>query len=287
MTVSAPASSANLGPGFDCIGIAWKCFNEVDFIISDETEITGCPEEYRNTDNLCYKAYIATLEYKGRHPLPVKIVFGKCYIPITRGFGSSAALLVCGIKGADMLYNLHLTSEEMLDIATKLEGHPDNVAPAILGGFLAAAVQDGKVSVAKFPVSPQWAFTAFIPDYELSTALARSVLPDSYSRADVVQNIGCTAMLIKAMETGDHELIKHAFRDRVHEPYRKGLIPGFDIVEQIVKDCGGDGVCISGAGSAMLCFSDAEAQERIIEEGRSKFPQWEVKRLELYGGEAG
>ena len=286
MIVSAPATSANLGPGFDCVGIAWKCFNEVEFIISDKTEITGCPEKYQNTDNLAYRAFIETLEYKGRPHLPVKIVFGKQDIPITRGFGSSAALIVCGIKGADKLYDLHLTKEEMVNIATKMEGHPDNVAPAVLGGFIAAAVMDGDVTVVEFPVSSEWAFTAFIPDYELPTSLARSVLPDSYSRADAVQNIGCTAMLIKAMETGDHNLIKHAFRDRIHEPYRKDLIPGFDVVEQIVKDCGGDGICISGAGSAMLCFSDTEAQKRIIEEGRSRFPDWEVKRLELYNGEA-
>ena len=287
MIISVPATSANLGPGFDCLGIAWNCFNNVEFILSDETEISGCPEQYCGLDNLCYRAFIETLSYKGRYPLPVKIVFRECEIPIARGFGSSAALIVCGIRGADELYDLHLTKDEILQIATKLESHPDNLAPAILGGFTAATVCDNVVSAVSFPVNKDWAFTAFIPDYELSTALARSVLPDSYSRADAVQNIGCTAMLIKALETCDHELIKQALHDTIHEPYRKGLIPEFDVVEQIVKTCGGDGMCISGAGSTMLCFSDADAQKKIIEEGRERFPEWTIRKMEVFYIEAG
>ena len=107
MIIKAPATSANLGPGFDCLGIAWECFNEIEFLTSDNTEITGCPEEYQNTDNLCYKAFVYTLAYRGLEPIPVKIVFGNCDIPIARGFGSSAALIVCGIKGANELCAAH------------------------------------------------------------------------------------------------------------------------------------------------------------------------------------
>ena len=282
MIIKAPATSANLGPGFDCLGIAWECFNEIEFLPSDKTEITGCPEEYQNEDNLCYRAFVYTLAYRGMEPLPAKIVFGNCDIPIARGFGSSAALIVCGIKGANDLYELHLTEDEIVNIATKYEGHPDNVVPAILGGLIVATVKDDIVSVASLPVHPSWRFTAFIPDYELPTAMARKALPDSYSRADVVKNIGCMAMLIKAMETGNRGFLKNALNDRVHEPYRKKLIPEFEQVEQLMTECGGDGICISGAGSTLLCFSDAEAQEKMIRAGSEMFPKWIVREMKLY-----
>lgn len=282
MIISAPATSANLGPGFDCLGIAWDCFNEIEFLLSDETVIMGCPEEYQNTDNLCYKAFKYALAYRGKPALPVNIIFRNCEIPIARGFGSSAALIVCGIKGANELYDLGLTEEEIINIATKFEGHPDNVVPAIVGGLIVATVRDDIVSVASLPVHPSWRFTAFIPDYELSTAMARSVLPESYSRADVVKNIGCMAMLIKSMETGDKSFLKSALNDRIHEPYRRSLIPEYDQVEQLVMDCGGNGICISGAGSTLLCFSDPEAQAEMIRRGREMFPTWSVRDMKIY-----
>ncbi|MBQ8994449.1 MAG: homoserine kinase [Oscillospiraceae bacterium] len=282
MIVSVPASSSNLGPGFDCFGIAWKCFNTIEFSLSDKTEIIGCPVEYMGEDNLCYLGFKKALSEKGKTPLPVKITFRECEIPIARGLGSSASLIVAGIMGASELYGLGLSDEEVLHIATAMEGHPDNATPSIYGGFVAAVYDGEDVSVAPFDVSPYWSFTVFIPDYELKTAMARSVLPDSYSRKDAVQNIGCTAMLIKAMESGDGELLKAALRDRIHEPYRKKLIPEYEQVEKLVMENGADGLCISGAGSTMLCFSNAETQEKIIEAGKKAFPGWIVRGMELY-----
>ena len=282
MRVYVPATSANLGPGFDCVGIAWKCFDEFDFSVSDHVEITGCPIEYCNEENLAYKGYAAAMRYRGKEAVPVRIEFVKSDIPIARGLGSSAALRVGGIFGANELFGLDLSREEMLDIATELEGHPDNVAPAIYGGFTASVYVEGKAATSIFPVHSGWRFTAFIPDYELKTSLARSVLPTVYSRADAVQNIGCTAMLFKAMETGDRSFLRYALRDRIHEPYRRSLIPEYADVEELVSDAGGDGVCISGAGSTLLCFSDADAQKRILEEGRKKYPNWTVQPLKIF-----
>ena len=282
MIVRVPASSANLGPGFDCFGIAWKLYNDIEFIPGgDGLKITGCPEKYCNEDNLCYRAYRATLDYCNLKAEPLQINFLKNEIPISRGLGSSAALIVGGVIAANEIHKLHLKKEELLSIATKIEGHPDNIAPALFGGFTASALADGKALSVSYPLSKNLKFTAVIPDFELSTELSRSVLPNMVSKADAVFNISRSALLIKALEEGDTSLISTALQDKIHQSYRFKLISGFEEVKTAALSCGAAGICISGAGSTLLCISDFDGFTQKLRENLVKlFPSWKFISVE-------
>ena len=278
MKLRIPASSANLGPGFDCFGIAWQCYNEIEFIPGGEgLVITGCDEKYRNADNLAYKAYHAVMTWAGQHESGLEIRFGKTDIPVSRGMGSSAALIVGGAVAANAINGLELSGSELLAIATSVEGHPDNIAPALFGGFTVSAMDGIAAITTHFPISEKLFFTLLIPDFELSTELARSALPDVVSRQDAVFNISRSALLIKALERGDRELMRMALEDRLHQPYRAGLIEGYDIAASAAKRHGAMGICISGAGSTLLCISDRPAFSAEMEdELKESLPGWKV-----------
>lgn len=278
MRIRVPASSANLGPGFDCFGIAWQCYNEIEFERNDRLEISGCDEKYCTADNLAYRAVCAALGAAGiEEERGVKIRFGRTDIPVSRGMGSSAALISGAVLAANELFGLGYDKEKLFAIATAVEGHPDNIAPAMFGGFTASTMEGERAYTAHFPLSEKLSFVLLVPNQELSTALSRSVLPGTYSRADAVFNVSRAAMLIKAMETGDAQLLQLAMQDRIHQPYRKPLIAGYDKAESIARECGAAAMCISGAGSTMLCVSDdvrfgEKMRGRIGEE----FPEWNV-----------
>ena len=164
MRVRVPASSANLGPGFDCFGIAWQLYNEIEFYHSPELVIKGCPEQFRNEENLAYLGYLSVLRAAGLPEEPVGISFLSTDIPVCRGLGSSSALIVGGALAADRLYRLGLSKRELLHIAAAVEGHPDNVAPAILGGLTASIMDEaGSVVTVSFTLSDKLCFTALIP----------------------------------------------------------------------------------------------------------------------------
>ena len=278
MRVRVPASSANLGPGFDCFGIAWQLYNEIEFYHSPELIISGCPEKYQTKDNLAYLGYASVLKAAGLPEEPVGIRFASSDIPICRGLGSSSALIAGGVLAADKLCRLGLSKDELLHIAAAVEGHPDNIAPAILGG-LAASIMDeqGRVVTVSFKLSDKLCFTALIPDFELSTELARSVLPGQVSRADAISNISRAALLLKALETGDAGLIPDALQDKLHEPYRLGLIPGVERVRELALSCGAAGMCISGAGSTLLCVSQSPGfTAGMTMAMAAEFPAWRV-----------
>lgn len=281
MKIRIPASSANLGPGFDCLGIAWKLYDEIEFQPgADSLRITGCPEAYRNRENLCFYGYAAALKRRGLPERPVAINFLKSDIPISRGLGSSAALITGGVLAADRLWGLRLTKNEILKIVSEAEGQPDNAAASLFGGFTASAVDGGKVVAVKFKVSTKLHFTALIPEFQLSTKIARSVLPDSLTREDAIFNISRSAFLIKAMESGDTALLATALRDRIHQPYRLGLIEGYEGIKRIALGLGCDAICISGAGPALLCISGSEGlSKKISPRMAESFPKWRVLPL--------
>lgn len=277
MKIRVPASSANLGPGFDCFGLAWQLYNEIEFELCDELVISGCPEQYLGADNLAYRAYAAAVEAAGRSPRGLRIHFAASDIPVSRGLGSSAALTVGGVLAADRLHSLGLSRQALLDIATAVEGHPDNVAPALFGGFTASSMAEGRAVTAHYALSGKLFFTVLIPDFELSTALARLVLPAQLKREDAVFNISRAALLLKALETGDGALLSLGLEDRVHQPYRQALIPGYDRAKELVLRCGGLGMCISGAGSTLLCISlDSAFSGKMASTMASEFPAWRV-----------
>ena len=278
MKFRIPASSANLGPGFDCFGIAWQCYNEIEFIPREEgLVISGCAEKYCNEDNLAYKAYHAAMAWAGQRESGLEIRFGRTDIPVSRGMGSSAALIVGGVVAANAIHGLELSGSELLAIATSVEGHPDNIAPALFGGFTVSAMDGIAAVTTHFPISEKLFFTLLIPDFELSTELARSVLPEAVSRQDAIFNISRSALLIKALERGDRQLMRIALEDKLHQPYRTKLIQGFETAEAAAKKLDAMGICISGAGSTLLCIADRPDFSAEMEEAlKESLPGWKV-----------
>ncbi len=262
-TIRVPATTANLGPGFDAFGCALKLYTDVTF---EETEagleITGCDEAFAGPDNLAYTSYCAVLASLSEEVRGVKIHID-ANIPICRGLGSSAALLVAGAMGANVLRGSKLSTQGLLNITNAMEGHPDNLAPAFYGGLTASMVDNGLPVTVNFPLHPDWEFLALVPDFDLPTPLARSVLPTQIPRSDAVYNIAHGAMVLKALELGDERLLRNAMQDRLHQNYRKSLIPDFERIEALVRTTGA-AFCLSGAGPTLLCITlDPHLEEKL------------------------
>ena len=263
VTIRVPATTANLGPGFDAFGVALNLYTDVTF---EETEygleITGCDEAYTGPDNLAYVSYCAVMATMCEEVKGIKIHIDT-QIPICRGLGSSAALLVAGAMGANVLHGNKLSTQGLLNITNAMEGHPDNLAPAFYGGLTASMVDNGLPVTVNFPLHPDWEFLALIPDFDLPTSKARAVLPEQVSRADAIYNIAHGAMVLKALELGNEKLLRNAMQDRLHQHYRKKLIPDYEAIEALVRTCGA-AFCLSGAGPTLLCITqDENLQEKL------------------------
>ena len=282
ISVQVPATSANMGPGFDSFGCALSLYNVYTFrIIERGLEISGCPVEFCNSDNLSVVAYRDTMTAMGlpMDPLGLSI---HSEIPVCRGLGSSSAMLAAGAIAANALHGSPLSKEALLNICTRIEGHPDNLAPAIFGGMTASLMRDGVPVMARFPLSEKLRFIALVPDFHLSTELARSILPKEIPFTDAVFNISHAALLLRALETADIDMISFALNDRLHQPYRKGLIRDYDTAQQIAKTCGAASFCISGAGPTCLCIADNdEVGQRLRRELPKVLPTWQVLPLKL------
>ena len=263
VTIRVPATTANLGPGFDAFGCALSLYTDVTFEETDRgLEITGCDEEFTGPDNLAYVAYCAALATMSEELRGVKIHIDT-NIPVARGLGSSAALLVAGAMGANVLRGNKLSTQGLLNITNAMEGHPDNLAPAFYGGLTASMVDNGLPVCVNFPLHPDWQFLALVPDFSLSTAKARAVLPEQVSRADAIYNISHGALVLKALELGDEKLLRTAMQDRLHQNYRKKLITDYEQIEALVRTTGA-AFCLSGAGPTLLCITqDNQLQEKL------------------------
>ncbi|MGN0170854.1 MAG: homoserine kinase [Lachnospiraceae bacterium] len=249
--ISVPASTANLGPGFDCLGLALSLYN--DFYVEESDAITS---------NLVYNAYIRVLSLRERlsgqkassHGLSLKIDTG---VPVSRGLGSSATCIIAGAIAGNLLHpelSVKLTPEELFKECSDMEGHPDNVAPALFGGLRASMMtEQGPVSV-ELKLHKNFHFTVLIPDYEVSTQEARSILPEKYSRKDTVSALSHAVLLSSAFGCGNPELLSLSAQDCIHEPYRKQLIPGFDEMKAACEKAGGCSFLISGSGSTCLAI---------------------------------
>lgn len=250
--VRVPATSANIGPGFDSLGLALALYCNVEFCESSGgISISGCDKKYATADNLALIAYKYTFERLGRQfdGVSVKI---KSDIPVARGLGSSAALTVAGVVAANEMCGGTLTKQEILKICTELEGHPDNAAPAIYGELTASMMQDNIPYCVSYPVNENVSFIALVPPFETSTKAARALLPKKIAYCDAIHNISHTALLLKALEFGDAKLIAASLRDALHEPYRKALIPDFDRVKALALANGAAAFYISGSGSTCM-----------------------------------
>jgi len=281
VTIRVPATTANLGPGFDAFGCALSLYTDVTF---EETacglEITGCDEAYTGPDNLAYVSYCAVLASLSEEVRGVKIHID-AHIPICRGLGSSAALLVAGAMGANVLRGNRLSTQGLLNIPTAMEGHPDNLAPAFYGGLTASMVDNGLPVTVNFPLHPDWEFLALVPDFDLPTTRARSVLPAQVSRADAIYNISHGALVLKALELGDEKLLRNAMQDRLHQPYRKSLITDYEKIEALVRTTGA-AFCLSGAGPTLLCITQDEKLEEKLAKKLDAITQANWQMLPLH-----
>lgn len=282
--VKVPATSANLGPGFDVAGLAVTLYNTFTFeLLDDGLEITGCPEQFCNADNMTYQAFVEGAKNCGLSFQGLRI---ECSgdVPYTRGLGSSSTCIVAGIVGAYAFMDRYDERQEILELATKIEGHPDNVAPAIFGGLTVSVMCDG-VTTLNIPVKHDYRFVAMIPPFTLSTEKSRSVLPQELSRADAIANVSHLALMVASLINGYDDGLKLGFKDRLHQPYRGPLIQGFDDIMNILeKDERVLGAYLSGAGPTIMAVIDATDTKgvvRIKEELGDLLKDWQVEKLEL------
>lgn len=279
VTVKVPATTANFGSGFDCIGMALPIYNTVTIeetvlpgtgieinIISETDDDDDFAIEHipKDENNIIYKAVELLYNSIGQAPSELKINI-KSQIPIAKGLGSSASIIVGGLLAANELLNKPADEAALLSIATDVEGHPDNVTPAITGGLVLTSLEDdGSVVYRKLPWPEEWHLTVCIPDYELATDISRSVLPASVAMSHATFNSRRTAMMIEALHTKDAELMKLALQDKLHQPYRTKLVPGLeDIMDNLKHEENVIGCVLSGAGPSILIISQKNNLDRI------------------------
>lgn len=258
--VRVPATSANLGPGFDSIGIALDLWNEVGLARAPAAQIRisgeGAGRLATDPNNLAYRAVqlVADLAgYSGAFHLALRN-----RIPPARGLGSSSAAIIGGLFAADQLLNTRLGAKRIASLASDLEGHPDNVTAALLGGLVIACRGETGVNWARLD-PPPWPIVIGVPEQELPTQAARDRLPALVSFADAVANLSRSALFVAAAATGDHQLLREAMKDRLHEPYRRDAVAAYQPVRDAAIAAGAWGVALSGAGPSILAFGPAAA----------------------------
>ncbi|CCQ94160.1 Homoserine kinase [[Clostridium] ultunense Esp] len=284
--VQVPGTSANIGPGFDSLGIALNLYLTVTAKESLETVIHLSPalKDRLPTDetNLVYRAFSYIFEKKGETAPPLHIELDS-QIPLSRGLGSSATAIVAGLLLGNEWSGSPYTKEELLQFAYEMEGHPDNVAAALYGGMTAAFVEEGRAFAVPVPVVLSLSFLAIVPETPLSTIQARSALPEHYERNDVIHTISRTALLIASLTGGDPSYLRQALTDKIHQPYRLPLIPfGEEIMAWSGK--GNKGIYLSGAGPTFMALfegrGEREAFQSLLHEEGVKWLQ-KVRFLSL------
>ena len=263
--IRVPATSANLGPGFDCLGLALDIWNEIYFEESDSIsfQVTGEGANKLNhrPKNLLTDSFKRVYEICGK-PLHGVNIRAHNDILHSSGLGSSAAAIVAGIYGANELLKKLLANNTLVKLATEIEGHPDNVAPALLGGLVVSAMTEGEVITRRYDVPPL-SIVIVKPEVQWQTRTARSVLPNTVSRADAIFNIGRTALVIDALRNGDLDLLQKVMDDRMHQSYRLKHIPGGMAAYGTAKQFGT--AALSGAGPSIICFVSSENAEKAKE----------------------
>ena len=267
VTVRVPATTANLGPGFDCLGLALGIFNTVELALAETTavEVTGFGADAlpRDEGNLVLVAARRVAAAAGAN-VPGWALRQHNDIPLARGMGSSSAAIVGGLVAANALLNAGLSSRALLDIAVSIEGHPDNVAPAMLGGLTVCCTDEEALGVARFEPPAGLRAVLAIPDYEVSTEAARRVLPREIPHADGVFNTCHSTAVLAALISGDMALLGRAMKDRLHEPYRAPLVRGMAACVAAARAAGAHAAALSGSGPTIVAFA-TDGEERILE----------------------
>jgi len=273
-TIRIPATSANLGSGFDTLGLALALYNKV--VVDDEPPadngrgaslrpritVTGEGADVlpRDGTNLIYRTVLRFFEIVGRKPPPFSLATHN-RIPLTGGLGSSSAALVGGLLAGNFLAGGLLSRDEILKIAFDEEGHPDNVAPALLGGLVLCVADDRRLTSVALPVPFDLRAVLFIPNFAMPTEEARRLLPSHVPHRDAVFNLGRAALLIAAFQTGRLELLRIATEDRLHQPYRRDMFPAMPRLMSAAVQAGALAACLSGAGSALLALTRGREEE--------------------------
>lgn len=277
--VAVPATTANIGSGFDVLGLALSLYNEAVFTADESrafpdvtitAEGEGLAEMSRGADNVVLQAMNRTAERVGR-PLPGGTLHLVNRIPFARGLGSSSAAIVCGAALANLYFGSPLSKADLLSVAADMEGHPDNAAPAVYGGFVISMMDEAGVRGEKVSVASNWRAVAAVPDFELLTEKARQALPDRYSRTDAVHNVGAVSFLLAAFFLKNPAYLKIGLADRLHVPYRLPLIPGGQAVMDLAEEAGAYGATISGSGPTMIAFAPRGRTAEVGEAMRAGF----------------
>lgn len=272
VNVLVPATTANLGPGFDCLGLALDLHNRITLreLESGQTiEVAGEGSDRLPADssNLVLRAAERVFSETGRRPAGCHIR-QENHIPISSGLGSSAAAVLGGILAANAVVGSPLDQRELLELAAEMEGHPDNVTPALFGGLTLAVSGASRLVVERFQI-PQQKVAVVLPEFILSTSAARQALPRQVSLADAVFNIGRAGLLIRALEKGDYTRLAVAMEDRLHQPYRLPLIPGMTEAFEAGRNAGAAAVALSGAGPSVIAFARADHEKIALAMGRA------------------
>ncbi len=258
VTILVPATTANLGPAFDCIGMALDVWNRVTLSTGHGREVKiageGSDQLPHTPDNLVYRAALALWQKVGRPPPDLSV---SCHnaIPLASGMGSSAAAIVGGLVAANHLLDHTLSNQQLLSLAVQLERHPDNVTPAFLGGAQIVVQHQDQLLSSPIPIPPDLKAVLFIPDGAISTAEARRALPDQVPREDAVYNLGRVALLVNALASNRPQDLEAATYDRLHQPYRNKLFPAMSIIIREARNAGALGAFVSGSGPTVLALA--------------------------------
>ena len=280
VSVKTPATIANLGPGFDSFGLALPLYNivsveetvlpgsgiEINILNEKNNEETSLADVPTDKTNIVYKAIELLYNFIGQTPNELKITI-KTQIPISRGLGSSSSVIVGGLIAANELLGRPADEKVLMSIATEIEGHPDNITPAFVGGItMSSWEEDGSILYRKLPWNNEWKLMVCVPDYELNTDISRSVLPKEVPMKDAIYNLKRSAMFVDALYNNDEELLKLSLRDKLHQPYREKLVPGLADISNNLKHVNGViGTVLCGAGPSVLVIYNGVGASEIKE----------------------
>ena len=302
--VKAPATTANMGPGYDCLGMALDVWNTIEIEVLDSgepvVEVTGegAGELGTGRDNLVYRS-MEFLFQDAEQEMPMVRIRCDNAIPLARGMGSSAAAIAGGLVAANAICSQDYTPNDLLEMAATIEGHPDNVAAAVLGGMqlvISDKTEEGsRLYTVPINVPPELHAVVFVPQVRIATEDARAVLPEKVTMADAVHNMGRVGLLVASMATNHPEYLAIATQDLLHQPYRQPLFPAMKVIFKAALDAGALGVFLSGSGSTVLALTQgremtvayemAEAARQASVEGNVSVTQPTVRGAHLIGQE--
>ncbi len=268
LSLSVPATTANIGPGFDCLGAALSLANGFHFrLIEDGMTISVQGKEankvIQGKENLLYHSFAYFYQKMGQNPPPIAIEI-ELGVPLARGLGSSATAIVGGVVAANEFAGKPLNQTEIMELVIELEGHPDNVVPALMGGCQLCVGEAGNWQICEIPWHSEIIPVVAIPDFELSTEAARSVLPLQYPRSDAIFNAARLGLLLQGLSQAHAEWLFMAMKDKIHQPYRQGLIQGYQVVQKAALDAGAYGMVISGAGPTLLALTTSYCVNGVV-----------------------